>query len=31
MRWNQTISLYSFDAMEKVLVRQFDRLGDEKN
>jgi hypothetical protein len=31
MRWNQTISLYSFDAMGTVLVRQFDRLGDEKN
>jgi hypothetical protein len=30
MRWNQTISLYSFDAMETDLVRQFDRLGDEK-
>ena len=30
MRWNQTISLYSFDAMAKYLVRQFDRLGDEK-
>jgi hypothetical protein len=29
MRWNQTISLYSFDAMAKDLVRQFDRLGDE--
>jgi hypothetical protein len=31
MRWNQTISLYSFDAMGTDLVRQFDRLGDEKN
>jgi hypothetical protein len=30
MRWNQTISLYSFDAMGTNLVRQFDRLGDEK-
>jgi hypothetical protein len=31
IRWNQTISLYPFDAMETDLVRQFDRLGDEKN
>lgn len=31
MRWSQTIPHYSFDAMETSLVRQFDRLGDEKN
>jgi len=30
IRRNQTISLYSFDAMGTGLVRQFDRLGDEK-